>query len=247
MLEVKKLSVTLSKREILSDLSFSLKAGSFTALIGKNGSGKSTLLRTLGGCPYTGEIRLDGCPLRTLPPRERARRVAILPQVLAAPHMRVEELVTLGREPHRSPLARPNEEDLTAVRRAMEETDTLPLRNRYLDEISGGERQRAYLAMILAQDTPLCLLDEPTTYLDLSVCARFLELLSRIRAERGKTLLVAMHDLNAALRYADHILLLDGGKIAFFGTAEECLSTDVIERTFSVRRIAADKEILFVG
>jgi len=130
---------------------------------------------------------------------------------------------------------------------AIRDADISHLADRYLDEISGGELQRAYLGMILSQDAPLWLLDEPTSHMDLSVAARFMELLVKLTREKGKTILVAIHDLNSALRYADHIALLDGGHIAFFGTTEECLATDAIERTFSVRRVKTSEEPFFIG
>lgn len=248
MLDIRNLSVRRGGREILTRLTLSLPCGSMTALIGRNGSGKSTLLSSIGGLlPYTGEVLFDAVPLVDLAPRERARRLALLPQTLASPHMTVRELVALGRHPWSTVISRPTDKDRDAVARAMQEADVFLLAERYLDEISGGERQRAYLAMILAQDAPLWLLDEPATYMDLAVSAHFMELLQKLKQEKGKTLLVAMHDVSSAIRYADHIALLDGGKLAFLGTTEECLSTDVIERTFSVRRINAGGETFFAG
>ncbi len=248
MLDVKNLSVRRARREILTELSFSLPRGSMTALVGRNGSGKSTLLSALGGtCPASGEMLLDGIPLPSLSPRAHARHITFLPQRLAAPHMTVHELVSLGRHPHRTSLLSTRDADRDAILRAIEDADVASLANRYLDELSGGERQRAYLAMILAQDAPLWLLDEPTTYMDLPVAARFMALLSSLRQKRQKTLLVAMHDLGAAVRYADRIAILDEGHLTFFGTVEDCLACDAIERTFSVRRIDASGETFFTN
>jgi iron complex transport system ATP-binding protein len=248
MLEINRLSVRRAARTVFSDLSLTLPRGSMTALIGKNGCGKSTLLSAIGGtCPYEGEILLDGIPTSALSPKELAKRMSHLPQTLAAPHMTVEELVRLGRHPHVGMLSRPTDADGAAVHTAMEQADVTRLSNRYLDEISGGERQRAYLAMLLSHDAPLWLLDEPTTYMDPSVAAHFTVLLTRLKQEHAKTLLVAMHDLSSAVRFADHIALLDGGRLAFFGTTEDCLSTDAIERTFSVRRLEAHGETFFIG
>lgn len=248
MLEIQHLSVQRAHREILTDISFSLPKGSMTALIGRNGNGKSTLISALGGtCPASGTVFLSGKDIASLSVRDRARLVAILPQVLRAPHMTVRELVSLGRHPYRTAISRPSREDLSAISDAIAEVGIDMLSERYLDEISGGERQRAYLAMILSQNAPLWLLDEPATYMDLSVASRFMELLSRLKREKEKTVLIAMHDLGTAVRYADHIALLDEGSLAFFGTVKECLATDIIERTFSVRRAEADSEIFFIG
>lgn len=246
MLDINRLTVKRGAKTVLSDLALSLPTGSITALIGKNGSGKSTLLSAIGGiCPFSGEVLWDGIPLSSLSPRERARRVSFLPQSLPAPHMTVRELVLLGRHPYRTAFSVASDTDLAAVEAALCEVEIDHLANRYTDEISGGERQRAYLGMILAQDAPLWLLDEPTAYMDISVAARFLELLKKWKRE--KTLLVAIHDINSALRYADRIALLDGNRLAFFGTVAECLATSVIEETFSVRRVAANGEVFFVG
>jgi len=248
VLDIKRLSVKRASATVLEDLTLSLPKGSITALIGKNGSGKSTLLSAIGGtCEASGEMLLDGVSIPSLSPRERARRVSLLPQLLAAPHMTVRELVLLGRHPHRTAFSRLGGEDAIAVADAIRDADISHLADRYLDEISGGELQRAYLGMILSQDAPLWLLDEPTSHMDLSVAARFMELLVKLTREKGKTILVAIHDLNSALRYADHIALLDGGHIAFFGTTEECLATDAIERTFSVRRVKTSEEPFFIG
>lgn len=248
MLDIQRLSVKRASATVLEDLTLSLPKGSITALIGKNGSGKSTLLSAIGGtCEASGEMLLDGFSIPSLSPRERARHVSLLPQLLAAPHMTVRELVLLGRHPHRTAFSRLGGEDAIAVAGAIRDADISHLADRYLDEISGGELQRAYLGMILSQDAPLWLLDEPTSHMDLSVAARFMGLLVKLTREKGNTILVAIHDLNSALRYADHIALLDDGHIAFFGTTEECLATDAIERTFSVRRIGTSEEPFFIG
>ena len=145
MLEIKNLSVKRARTAVLSDLTLSLPKGSITALIGKNGSGKSTLLSAIGGtCEASGKMLLDGVSLPSLSPRERARRVSLLPQLLSAPHMTVRELVFLGRHPYRAAFSRPQEEDLRAVEDAIRRAEIEHLADRYLDEISGGERQKAY-------------------------------------------------------------------------------------------------------
>ena len=247
MLEIRHLSVRRASSTVLSDLSLTLPRGSMTALVGKNGCGKSTLLSAIGGtCPYAGEIRLDGTPTKELPPRELAKKMSRLPQLLSSPHMTVAELVLLGRHPHVGALSRPTEKDQAACAHAIAEVGIAHLADCYLDELSGGERQRAYLAMTVAQDAPLWLLDEPTTYMDPSVSRQLMSLLCRLRREREKTVLVAMHDLSSAVRYADRIALIDEGTLSFCGSVEECLEAHVLEDVFSVRRLESDGEIFFV-
>lgn len=247
MLKVNSLSVSYGKRLILEDLSFSLPKGSFTALLGLNGSGKSTLLSALGGSvPSVGEVRVAGEALSSLMPRERAKRMALLPQTLPTPPFTVAETVLCGRSPYMTFAQRPAERDLCAVREAMEKTGVSPLAERLLSSLSGGERQMTLLAMVLAQDTPLLLLDEPTSFLDKARERRFWEVLSDIRKETGLTVLAAMHDLTAAARVADRALILSEGRTVFDGETEELLSSSLVEDIFGVRRYPTEDGPVFV-
>ncbi|MBE6588728.1 MAG: ABC transporter ATP-binding protein [Ruminococcaceae bacterium] len=248
MLEFLHTDVIRASHMVLSDITFSLPPKTLTALIGKNGCGKSTLISAvMGDTSYTGSIRLLSEELSSLSARARAQRAAILPQTLAAPHMTVRELVFLGRSPHLSPLSRASKKDTDAVEQALADVGICALRDRYLDELSGGERQKAYLAMIVAQGTPLLILDEPTTYMDLAFSHHFMKSLVAWKEAHEKTLLIAMHDLNLAVRYADRLLLLDAGKQIFYGSVKDCLETNVIERTFALERINADGNVFFIG
>ena len=248
MLEIKNLSVSVRQKNILQSLSLSLDEGKLTVLIGKNGCGKSTLISCIGGMrPYTGEIHLDGAPISSLTPRERARRIAILPQLLKTPHMSVERLVSLGRTPHLALTERISKADTAAIEGALASVGIADLRDRFTDELSGGERQKAYLAMTLAQEASILILDEPTTYMDVAVSHGFMEQLSRLKDQQKKTVLAVMHDLNCALRYADRVAVMDEGCIVFHGTTDACLATDVIERTFGVVRHEIDGRCFFEG
>ncbi len=248
MLECCNVSVLRGKKTVLKDVSFSVAQGCLTVLIGKNGSGKTTLLSAINGeLSYTGQIRLDDTDLTMLSPRARAQRIAFLPQVLRTPHISTEELVGMGRAPYWELGKRPSEADHTAVTQAMRAMGIEELKDRRLDSLSGGERQKAYLAMTLAQQTPLLLLDEPTTYMDPAVSHAMVTRLKELRDRDQKTLLVVMHDLNAAIRCADRIAVLEQGRLAFYGTREQCLMQEVIERSFSVRRFEADGHIFFEG
>ncbi|MBQ3488538.1 MAG: ABC transporter ATP-binding protein [Clostridia bacterium] len=243
MLEYKGVSLALDGTPILKDVSFRLRPGGLTALVGRNGSGKSTLISCLdGGLPYSGTVLLGGEDLKTVPPRRRARLAAVLHQDMPAPRLTVRELAAFGREPYLDFTGRLREQDREAVERAMEAAGVRSLAERRADTLSGGERQRVYLAMILAQETELVVLDEPGAHLDRVWEASFLELLTALE---GRTVLLALHDLDAAVRYARDILVLEEGRLVFSGSVEECLGQEVLEKTFRLRRYTAEEGRIF--
>ena len=247
MLDVKNLSVCYGKRTILSSLSFSLEKGRVTALLGLNGSGKSTLLSAIcGSLPFVGAVLWDGVSLRSLSAKERAKRVTLLPQTLPTPPFTVKETVLCGRAPYMPLSGHPSAEDLAVAEEVMQKTGVAPLAARPLACLSGGERQLALLSMVLAQKTPLLLLDEPTSFLDKAKEKRFWETLCRVQREEGVTVLAAMHDLTAAFRVADRFLLLSDGSLLFHGTRAELASTDIPERHFGVHRYETEDGPVFV-
>ncbi len=242
MLEFHEISVRLGGKTILETVSFQLRPHRLTALVGKNGSGKSTLL----GCvnqqiPYTGTIREGEKDLALLAPKERARSIAILPQTLPAPHIQGREMVSFGRNPYLDLTGRLRQADETAVDWALAEANATELANRYVDTLSGGERQRVALAMILAQNTPIVLLDEPTSHMDQLQEAAFLTRLSELKRTRKKTFLVVLHDLTLAAGFADDLIVLDQGKVVFAGTKEACLEGKILENTFDLCRYTINK------
>ena len=246
MLEFEKVTAGYGRTSVLHEVSFSLRPGRLTVMLGRNGSGKSTLLACANQeLPYQGTIRMNGEDLALLPPRERAKRVAILPQSVPAPCLSVEELAQFGRNPYLDLGRRLSREDKRAVEAALRDADVQQLRNRWVSTLSGGERQRANLAMILAQNTPVIVLDEPTAHMDPCHEAAFLNRLDKLRREQQKTLLVILHDLNLAAAYADDMVVLDGGSVVFAGTTEECLSRRILEETFRVRKFMADEGQIF--
>lgn len=237
MLILRNLSVRLDETQILEDVSFTLRPHRLTALVGRNGSGKSTLLACVNQqLPYTGEIFEGEKNLALLAPRERAKTVAILPQMLPAPHISAREMVSFGRNPYLDFTGRLTEKDKQAVEAALKDANGGNLADRYVDTLSGGERQRIALAMILAQNTPIALLDEPTAHMDQSHEAAFLQRLAELKKQRKKTFLVVLHDLTLAAEYADDLIVLDGGKLVFSGTKEDCLNQEILEKTFALRR-----------
>ncbi len=236
MLTIQGLCVARGGAPVLEDIGFPLVPHTFTALLGKNGSGKSTLVSCINQMtPYTGEITFSDRSLALMSPRERARTVAILPQLLPSPALTVGELVAFGRSPYLDLGRRPSDADRHAVDDAIRRVGIEPLRDRPVNQLSGGERQKAFLAMILAQNTRVMVLDEPTAHMDPEYGGTFLSLLTDLKATRKKTLLVVMHDLAQAVRHADRIAVLDQHRLCFYGTTEECLASGVIERIFGVK------------
>lgn len=227
-MHIKDLSAFYGKKKILSELSLTLKPGTFTALIGKNGSGKSTLLGCINGqVPYTGEILLEGRALHTYPLREKARRIGLLPQFLPSASMTAEQLIALGRNPHIGLSGRLQPTDREAIASAIALTNTKNLLEQAVRTLSGGERQKVYLAMLLAQDADILLLDEPTAHTDIGFTAEFLQLLRKLAETQSKTVLAVLHDLNGAVTYAHDLLILDQGRLA---------PTSEIEAIFGVRK-----------
>ena len=245
MLEFKNVSLTLSGQRILKDVSLTVPRGGITVLVGRNGSGKTSLFRAAGReVSYRGTILLDGTDIAALPPRERARRIAILPQILPDVTFTVEELVALGRTPHRTLLSRPSLADAAAVEEAVAAVGLTSLADARLPTLSGGERQRAFLGMTVAQGAELLLLDEPTTYLDTAARRRLLALIDTLVREKGKTAFLILHDLNDAVRMADRLVLLDAGGIAFDGTPAEFIAAGLPERHFGLLSHAAGEDTI---
>jgi iron complex transport system ATP-binding protein len=229
---------------VVRDLDLQLTEGSFTAIVGPNGCGKSTLLRALGRLmrPAGGQVLLDGQAIARTPTREVARVLGLLPQAPVAPEgLTVADLVARGRHPHQSWLRQWSRDDEAVVGEALAWTDMADLADRPVDELSGGQRQRAWISMALAQGTDLLLLDEPTTYLDLSHQIDVLELVGRLHAERGRTVVVVLHDLNLAARYAQRLVAMKDGASVASGTPEEVLTEQLLADVFDLEaRILTD-------
>ncbi|MGU3493064.1 ABC transporter ATP-binding protein [Xanthobacteraceae bacterium A53D] len=239
-LEARSLSLAYPGRQIIRDLDLQVPAGRFTALLGPNGSGKSTLLRALAGLmPASGgSVLLDGAEVTGMPRHRIARRLSLLPQSPRAPEdITVRDLVTQGRYPHRRLFDRWSAADEATCVEALALTDMTPLRDRALSELSGGQRQRAWIAMTLAQAADILLLDEPTTYLDLSHQLDVLALMRRLVHERGKTVVSVLHDLNHAARFADVMVLLDKGRIAAAGSPAQVMEPAMIAQVFDVEAL----------
>lgn len=239
------LSTGYGERKIIEGLDLMIPDGSFTVIIGPNGCGKSTLLRSLARLikPTAGAVLLDGADIAATKTKELARTIGLLPQSSIAPEgITVVDLVSRGRHPHQSVLRRWGEQDEAAVREALRRTRLADLSTRVVDELSGGQRQRVWIAMALAQQTPLLLLDEPTTYLDISHQIDVLDLCTELHRE-GRTLVAVLHDLNQAARYATHLVALKQGRIVAQGSPSAVVTTEFVHEVFGVHaRIVPDPE-----
>ena len=244
-LQARSLTTGYSERRIISDLDLQVPDGSFTVIIGPNGCGKSTLLRSLVRLikPTSGTVLLDGADIAQTRTKQLARQIGLLPQTSIAPEgITVIDLVSRGRHPHQSALKRWSEHDERAVQEALVRTRLTDLTTRVVDELSGGQRQRVWIAMALAQQTPILLLDEPTTYLDISHQIDVLDLCTSLHRE-GRTLVAVLHDLNQAARYATHLIVLADGRIVARGAPADIVTEELILRVFGVgARVIADPE-----
>ena len=234
MLEVRNLSAGYPGHPVLRDISLTIPEGCVTVIAGPNGCGKSTLLKAVAGIlPSTGSVTLSGEALAGLSSREMARRVAYLPQNRAVPEITARRLVLHGRFPYLSCPRRYRREDEAAADAAMQRLGIEALADRSLPSLSGGQRQKVYIAMILAQDTPVVLLDEPNTYLDIAHQIQMMEL-ARLLAREGKTVVAVLHDLTMALEWADRLVVLGEGKILTQGTPEEVFQSGCLPQAFGV-------------
>jgi iron complex transport system ATP-binding protein len=236
-IEVADVTVRLDGALIVDDVTLDVATGEWITVIGPNGAGKSTALRAVAGLlPFSGSIRLHGLPVDKLHRRERAKAIAVVVQnPVVPPAMTVFDYILLGRTPYIPPLGRESAADLAAVDEELTALDLVAFAGRRLDTLSGGERQRVFLARALAQGARILLLDEPTSALDIGHQQEVLELVDRLRAERGLTVLATMHDLSTAGEYADRMVLLSGGRVVAAGTPAEVLTEANLAEHYRVR------------
>ena len=223
---------------IVHGVSILIPSNKISVIIGANGCGKSTLLKTLARLikPTSGEITLDGKPLSKIPSKQLARVLGLLPQSPIVPEgISVSDLVGRGRYPHQSMFSSWTKKDYEAVAEAMDIMDITEFANRNIDELSGGQRQRVWIAMALAQQTDILFLDEPTTFLDITYQVEILDLLTDLNRNRGTTIVMVLHDINLAARYADHIFALRQGKLVAEGEPSKVITNELIKDVFGLR------------
>ncbi len=240
-------AVTLGydSRTVSQDLSVRVPDGSFTAIIGPNACGKSTLLRALSRLlpPARGAVTLDGKSLRDYRPKEAARRIGLLPQSSIAPDgITVVDLVSRGRFPYQKLVRQWTDADEDAVWAAMEATNVAGLADREVSQLSGGQRQRVWAAMAIAQTTPILLLDEPTTYLDISHQIELLDVFAELNV-RGTTIVAVLHDLNQAARYATHLIVMCQGRVVATGPPSEVLTAELVEEVYRLPCIVLEDPV----
>jgi len=232
------LTLAYDQRVVSHDLSVEIPHGKITIIVGPNACGKSTLLRAMSRLltPEKGVVMLDGKAVNSVGSKEFARRLGLLPQQSQAPYgITVGDLAARGRYPHQKMLQQWSYDDEAAVRRALSACGVLDLADRPVDELSGGQRQRVWISLLLAQDPPTMLLDEPTTYLDIANQLEVLELVRQLNQDEGRTMVLVLHDLMLAARYADHLIVMHDGAIAATGTVPEVLTEQLLAEVFQIR------------
>lgn len=237
-IEVRSITAGYGQHVILKDLSVAIPKGKVTMIIGPNGCGKSTLLKHIARIkrPIEGSIFLDHEDMAALHPKAIAKKMAILPQSPIAPSgLLVKELVSFGRFPYQKPIGPLQKEDWRIIDWAMKETGIFAQKDSLVEALSGGQRQRAWIAMALAQKTDIIVLDEPTTYLDISYQLEILELLKQMNQTTGQTIVMVLHELNLACRYGDHIIGMKEGTILFEGKPNEVITPEHLHDLYGIR------------
>jgi len=234
MLKIQNLSASYHGHQVLHDVSFDVNNGEVLALIGPNGAGKSTIIRAASGViPSTGSVRTNGDDFHALDPMQRAKYIAVVPQAISLPPaFTVWETVLMGRTPYLGFLGNASSHDEELARQALSRVNALSFIDRRVGELSGGEAQRILLARALCQSTPILLLDEPTSHLDLQYQVSLLELIRELAHKEDLAVLIALHDLNLAARYADRVALLVGGRLNAIGTPREVLTPENISNAY---------------
>ncbi len=231
------LNISYGNLDIVKDLNLDIPKGKITTIIGSNGCGKSTILKTIARIiqPKSGDIFVNNINIKDQSPKELAKAVAVLPQSPQAPSgLTVEELIAYGRFPHQKGFGKMRKEDNDIVTWALQSTGIEEFRDRPIEALSGGQRQRAWIAMALAQQTDILILDEPTTYLDLAHQLEILKLLEELNRKQGTTIVMVIHELNNAARFADHMIGVKKGKVICQGSAEEVMTKENLKELFNI-------------
>lgn len=234
---VEKLTAGYDRKTILHDIDLKLLDGEISVIIGANGCGKSTLLKTMAKLikPMSGEVILDGKAISKIPAKDFARTLGVLPQERVLPEgITVVDLISRGRYPHHSLLSSMSKADYEAVAEAMEMMDITAFANRDIEALSGGQKQRVWIAMALAQQTDILFLDEPTTFLDITYQVEILDLLTDLNRKYGTTIVMVLHDINLAVRYAEHVFALKEGVLIAEGKASSVITSELIKEVFAL-------------
>lgn len=221
--------------EIIKDINIAFEEGSITSIVGKNGCGKTTVLKTAANLlkPFSGEITIKGEDISSISSKELAKKVSFLPQLRTVPNITVYNLVMHGRYPYLGFSRTPQKTDKEIVEKAMENMGLKDCINKSIQELSGGQRQKVYISMILAQDTDIIFLDEPTTYLDINHQLEILEIIKKLK-KMGKTIVMVLHDLSNALSYSDKLCLMEKGQVVIYDTPQAVFDSKEMDRIFKI-------------
>lgn len=235
MIKLENISSSYNKIEIIKNINIDFEEGSITTIIGKNGCGKTTLLRTASNLlrPFHGKITIDDKDIAGFADKELAKKISFLPQLRSVPNITVYNLVMHGRYPYLGFSRTPQKQDKEIVDEAIEDMGMERYINKNIQELSGGQRQKVYIAMVLAQNTDIIFLDEPTTYLDINHQLEILEIIKKLK-EMGKTIVMVLHDLSNALSYSDKICLMEKGEIVIYDTPHSVFESREIDRVFNI-------------
>lgn len=235
MIKLNNITAGYNKVEIIKNINIAFEEGSITSIAGKNGCGKTTLLKTASNLlkPFSGEITIRGKDISSIPGKELAKKVSFLPQLRTVPNITVFNLVMHGRYPYLGFSRTPQKKDKEIVEKAIENMELHKYIYKNIQELSGGQRQKVYIAMVLAQDTDIIFLDEPTTYLDINHQLEILEIVKKLK-KMGKTIVMVLHDLSYALSYSDKICLMENGEVAMHDTPQAVFGSKEIDRIFKV-------------
>lgn len=245
-IDIKNLSYSYGNDPVLKDISFSIQKGDFFIIIGPNGSGKTTLMKIISGIikPQRGQLKILGCSIRSYNRKILAKNIAFVPQMVQEDFpFTVSELVLMGRSPYLGLLGLEGEKDIKIAKRAMAFTEIEHLSHRRLDQLSGGEKQRVFIARAICQDSRIILLDEPTASLDLAHQIRVMDLMERLKEEKGITVIMVSHDINLAAMYSDHLLLINNGKIVSLGRPDEVLTFQALEEAYGCTLLVDESPI----
>ena len=246
MLKIKDLSLELNNKVVLDKVNVSFEKNKITAIIGKNASGKTSLIKCINGIyKYNGDILLNSKNIKDIDIKDLSKQLSILPQLLKYPHILVKDIIAMGRNPYLSLKAKLTDNDLYIIDQVISKLNIVNLKEKYLDELSGGQRQLVYLALQLTQDAPLMIFDEPSSFMDINYEHFLLDILKEQKENNNKTIVLVMHNINQAIRYSDNIVVVDKGKIIFSGTKFDCLKQEVIEKTFNLKKYEIDDFVIF--
>lgn len=235
MVKLDNITAGYNKVEIIKNINIAFKEGCITSIVGKNGCGKTTLLRTASNLlkPFRGEITISGKDISEIPNKEIARKISFLPQLRTVPNITVFQLVMHGRYPYLGFSRTPLKRDKEIVEKAIENMRLNKYIHKNIQELSGGQRQKVYIAMVLAQDTDIIFLDEPTTYLDINHQLEIIEIVDNLK-KGGKTIVMVLHDLNNALSYSDQVCLMESGEVIIYDTPQVVFDSKEIDRIFEI-------------